>query len=545
MSTLTSVILKNDRRRELIKTNKLLSRLSLVIVFLSFAAIMVLFSRAAILSLNEIGESYAFVNMLLLMNFFLLFTENIFQSLNVLYFSKDLKMFLRLPLKPIHLVHSKMVSMIFSEYQIELLMLAIPMAVYGIISKAGFLFYIEMIAILAILPIIPIVITTTLIAVIMRLTSFIKNKSKVIYTTIFLLMILFSFYAADRGLDENQFSSLSNMQSTVLEGNELASMLADRFILLKPIMNILTNGNVKDGLINLAWYMVESVVIYGLGIFLISKIYLKGALGTILSGKKSKKRIEKLSLKDVKKRNVSIAYLMREFRTIARSPLFFVQCMIMPVIQLVLVLLSVVAGFHFLGKNGIDIVQAFSLFAENSFIYAIFIAVQLILFMLNFTSIIAVSKDARSAVMLKTLPIALAKQFQMKIILGFAVNLLTSAMMSGIYYYCTRKVFLTFILFLLGVLFNLLGEKMKLIIDLKNPQTKWDTEFVLMKQNTNVLYELFYSLIATALIVGLGVVIKNIRIYMITLAMIILIIHFVLNHYVNQNAKKIFQHLIS
>lgn len=78
--------------------------------------------------------------------------KSIFESLNALYFSKDLKILLRMPIKSKDIVNGKLINMILSEYQMETIMLAIPMIVYGILTKAGALFYTYMIIILAILP---------------------------------------------------------------------------------------------------------------------------------------------------------------------------------------------------------------------------------------------------------------------------------------------------------------------------------------------------------------------------------------------------------
>lgn len=78
--------------------------------------------------------------------------KSIFESLNALYFSKDLKILLRMPIKSKDIVNGKLINMILSEYQMETIMLAIPMIVYWILTKAGALFYTYMIIILAILP---------------------------------------------------------------------------------------------------------------------------------------------------------------------------------------------------------------------------------------------------------------------------------------------------------------------------------------------------------------------------------------------------------
>jgi len=140
MKSLDIVIFKNSRRRDerigKSSNEKLFSALSFAMVFVFFAIVMIGVSRYVTKKLDEFEQTYAFVNILLLINFFILFTKSIFESLNVLYFSKDLRILLKMPLKPISILHSKLLNMIVSEYVTEILMLAIPMTVYGVYTRA-------------------------------------------------------------------------------------------------------------------------------------------------------------------------------------------------------------------------------------------------------------------------------------------------------------------------------------------------------------------------------------------------------------------------
>ena len=245
MKSLDSVIFKNSRRRDerIGKTSreKFFSLIAFLMVFVFFAIIMIGVSIYVTRKLDEFEQTYAFVNILLLVNFFILFTKSVFESLNVLYFSKDLKILLRIPIKPISILHSKLQNMIISEYLTEILMLAIPMVVYGLYTKAGLLFYVYMIGVLLILPVIPIVIISFIIAIIMRFTNLIKNKSKSMYITIILTSIIVGCVIGL--LNYNSGVSTSGFQDAVLVANGLAESISNFFILIKPIMNTLLNYN--------------------------------------------------------------------------------------------------------------------------------------------------------------------------------------------------------------------------------------------------------------------------------------------------------------
>ena len=205
MKSLTSVIFKNEVRRDIGANDgirgKILSALSFIIVFSALAGFMTWASIYITERLETINQPYAFINIMLLGNFLILFLESIFQILNSLYFSKDLKILLRMPIKSREIIHSKLMKLITSEYQMEIIMLAIPMIVYGIIYQVNLLFYLYVIGILIVLPVIPISITACIVAIIMRFTNLMKNKTKVMYVTIILSIIyIFSWAKAINNL---------------------------------------------------------------------------------------------------------------------------------------------------------------------------------------------------------------------------------------------------------------------------------------------------------------------------------------------------------
>ena len=234
MKSLTKVILKNSIRTNPSKKSLILGGIAFSIVFLFLSIMMILFSYIVTKQLIKINQAYAFVNILLLMNFFILFAKSVFESLNVLYFSKDLKILLRMPIYPKDILHAKFFNMIISEYQMEVIMLGIPMIVYGILTKVNFLFYIYMFLVLLILPIIPILLTSLVIAIIMRFTNFIKNKNKVLYITMIISMFLMGFVTMI--FSNNQTISVSGFRNIILQTNGLAESIADYFILIKPVM---------------------------------------------------------------------------------------------------------------------------------------------------------------------------------------------------------------------------------------------------------------------------------------------------------------------
>ena len=542
MKTLTSVIFKNSRRRIVIANKKenILGILAFLIVFGSIGAAMASFSYSITKQLQEINQAYTFTNILLLMNFFILFAKSVFESLNVLYFSKDLKVFLRMPIKPKNLLHSKMLNMIVSEYEMELIMLAIPMIVYGILTNVSLTFYIYMIAILLILPIIPILITSLVIAIIMRFTNKIKNKSKVIYITLILTTLIEGVITSS--FNSQQDLAVSAVKNVILKANGVAETIADYFVLIKPIMNTMLNYDNIDGLKNLIIYAIENIICYVFVIWFMSKIYLKGAIGaTINSKKNTKSRDAELTIKDFKKKNKYRTYIAKELKTLVRTPIFCIECIIVPILYPFFIFFVIVGMTEFASFVGLDLWGKIRNVAVEPFGLAITLAVGQIFYMMNFTSIIAISRESQNAMITKFIPITLKKQFDLKIFLGMTFNMIASVLVTVFYYMCTNDWLVTIIIFVMLYLINRMGEKFKLLIDLHKPQLVWDTEYTMMKQNTNVMYELFYSLIVGGIFYLISLITPTSRIFLIVIFLILSIVNIINDIYIKKNIYRLFK----
>lgn len=541
MKKITSIIIKNSRRQEKQETikEKILSAIAFLIVFLSLAITMIVTSIYVTKELGKINQEYTFINILLLMNFIILFGKSIFESLNALYFSKDLKILLRMPIKSKDIVNGKLINMILSEYQMETIMLAIPMIVYGILTKAGVLFYTYMIIILAILPIIPIVITSTIISIIMRFTNIIKNKTEVMYIAIIASLIALDLLFT--GFNHNINFSIVEFKETVFRMNGISEEIANRFVLIKPTMSTLLNYNNIVGLRNCILYILESIATYIIGVFIISKVYLKGAIGTTINSQKENKANKKLTIEDFKKKDKKKAYLSKEIKVIARTPIFCIQCLIIPIIYPLTIMMVVSIAVVLSKLIGVDLVSDLMNKMNTSQMAMIFIAVGEVFFMMNFCSIIGISKESKSAILTKTIPIGFKTQFNLKTYLGKTMNLLSVLIITFAYFLATKNPVQTIVIFAILYFLDSIGEKIKLYIDSRKPQIDWDNEYAMMKQNTNIMNVLFKTLITLVILYLISKLIKDQFAYLIAILILSFIVNSFINNYISRNKNKIFE----
>lgn len=538
MSSLTAVILKNSKRQEKKDTfkEKMLSFIAFEIVFLSLSVSMVVMSMYIINRLKEINQEFTYINILLLMNFLILFAKSIFECINSLYFSKDLKILLKMPIKSKELVHAKLVNMIVSEYQMEFIMLAIPMIIYGIIFKCSLLFYLYALIVLVIIPIIPIVVTSAVVSIIMRFTNLMKNKTKAMYVAIVLAIFVVGIFTPG---GDFKFST-SGLESSVFQTNGLAEGIAKQSIFVKNIMETLTKYKTVDGFKQLLLYVGITVITYVVGLIIIQSVYLKGAIGTTINSRKEELEKKELDINDFKEEKKHKSYLKKELKILKRTPIFFIQCLIIPIMYPLTIFLVFVGAVVLSNMVGLDIIKNFKGVINTSRGQAVFMGVADVFFMMNFCSIIGFSKDSKSAILAKTIPLGLYKQFTLRTVIGKTVNMFSGFIITFAYLYATKNVFMTAIVLIILLLMDGLGEKVKLLIDLIKPKINWDNEYTMMKEHTNVMYVLFYTLAMLVLLFVISLVIKTTTPYLFTILMIYVVSNIVCNKLIKKNKNRIF-----
>ena len=125
--------------------------------------------------------------------------------------------------------------------------------------------------------------------------------------------------------------------------------------------------------------------------------------------------------------------------------------------------------------------------------------------------------------------------------MGFLINSVASLLVAITYYIFTSKMLFAIILFVALSFLNIIGEKFKLLIDLRNPQMDWTSEYTMMKQNTNVMYELFYTVFVAIILIGISQIIDSFEIYLITCLILLVFIDKVLTRFIRENQSRLFE----
>ena len=84
-------------------------------------------------------------------------------------------------------------------------------------------------------------------------------------------------------------------------------------------------------------------------------------------------------------------------------------------------------------------------------------------------------------------------------------------------------------------------EKIMVLIDLHAPKITWTSEYTMMKENVNVMYEFFYAVVVIILLGLTSFLIWNTTALLIFLLVTLLIINVAIDNYVKRHQAKLYK----
>ena len=142
---------------------------------------------------------------------------------------------------------------------------------------------------------------------------------------------------------------------------------------------------------------------------------------------------------------------------------------------------------------------------NNSVGFGITLVILLVLYIFNFISITAISRDGRDALFMKHIPLSMEKQIFYKILPGIILNIIPTLYVLVFEKILISQVSLEMILSvcIISMLFNIFNNYLVILIDLKNPKLNWISEYAVVKQNFNMLFQFIIIIIECGIIVGI------------------------------------------
>ena len=533
---LTKVLLKGSKSQSEGKKNNI-KKFILIFVALAYLMGVVGYVCYEIISALVIFKlEFMFIKLALIGMFTFYIMQTIVAGLNVLFFSKDIETLLPLPIKPNKIVMAKMNTLLISEYFTGLMMLAPALVIYGYVLNLGISYYIFALLAFLLLPIVPVIIMSLLVTLIMKITNIFRNKNLVQYLSILLTFILiFAIEAMTATMSEDvTHQEIANVVTSV---DQMASEYSVLYMPVQPIYEMVINYNNLNGIINLGISAVVSLIVYLIGANIIAKVYLKVVTSLAAT---SKKKNSNIKINDYKVKSAKSSFFKRDMSLLLRNPNFFLNCLLTPIIMVVLMGGSVIVSFKDIPAAELEFIKGY---INEGYPFAIMLAIICLTYAFNFISVTAYSRDGSSAKALKYMPIKFADQIEYKTLAGTGVNfvLMILSVVAIKILINTLSYSNMIMLILLGTIINVVNNYIGVIIDLKNPKINWITEQTVVKQNFNTLLLMGFITIQLVGIVFLGYQLQNLDNFIIIIALIYAILFKLIKSYINRNEVKLYE----
>ena len=518
------------------KTNSKSMMILYAIVFLYLAGIVGFFSYNLVQGLIEIQQEEIFLGLILLAIGVFVLIQTIFSAISLLYYSKDNEYILPLPIKPSQIVMAKTNVLLITEYFIVAIIGLIPLIIYGILTTANIFYYITMIITLLTFPVVPVLISSLLVLIVMSFAKFTKNRNRFqIIATIILLVVIcvISFQTSDMEGSQEELIQMAT------KANGLVEMIRNTFPTLGMAIEALANNSI----LNLIALVLVTAVLYLIYIAVGQKLFLKGAVGSLSSGKRTKKAINEKTA--FKKSSLAKTYIGKEFKTLIRNPIFFMQCVMPAILFPILVIVFTFAGMQTDQNTSItDIAQ---MITNKTSIYlgmAILMVIQFFS-MFIYISATAISRDGQNAVFMKYIPVPLIKQIDYKVMPNIIMTTIMGIISIGIAQYLFRIPILYLLLITIAAIsIGMLQSYLMIIVDLKKPKLEWNSEYAVVKQNMNLVWPMFLGLANITIIAVLSYVLGSFINSYIIIGLFIIIylgLTILVRKYIEKNTDKLFR----
>lgn len=536
----------NNSKSDQTVRKKIITSVLILILMLYLAGVFGFISYQMITMLIGFNQEALFLGGFLLSTAALGIFQSIISSINIFYFSKDVEYVLPLPLKPWQIILAKFNTLLIAEYCTEFLFALVPLIVYGVLTTASFMFYIYGILILLIFPILPAVIVTLLIMVIMSFAKFTKNRDifQVVVSIIAIaLAIGVQFVVKDTEYTEEQ------MMEMITKANGMVSAITRYFPTVEPSLDAMIGANEAErfiGFAKLAGATAAGVVVF---MFIGNKMYLRGAVGNTENSGNKKRFIAGAG--EYKQNKPGVVYFLKEMKMLFRNPVYLLQC-VMPVILIPVLFLVIILNGSSMEATGMEQMKNVleNAKVESTMFALIVIGVIHFMFMFAYTTITAVSRDGKNAVFMKHIPISLHKQFIYKMMPGLVFSVVQILMVLGVVIYIFPSISILFLLtiFAVSVLLSIFQNYIYLMVDLKRPKLEWDSEYAVVKQNMNMIYQFGVIFLIIGLLALIGFLVEKVNVseYVVLSGMMLVsgVGIFIVDKYVRKNEEKLFEKIV-
>ncbi len=444
-------------------------------------------------SLAVIGQEGVILSWGLALSSLIIFIFGIFHVVSSFYFANDVENYLPLPVMPRQIVGAKFLVAVLYEYIMVGIVYLPILFYYGIQQREGILFYLYGLIIAVFVPIMPLVLATLLVMLIMRVVNLGRYREllKIIGGLLsFVLAMTVSF-------SMQRFDSITPdmLERLLLEGNNSLTLLQSRlFPTVHWAVKSLLNYEIAQGLTNLLVFVGLSCAAFAVLMFSAELVYFKGVIGISEAGS-SRRGVKTEHLgRLVRTRSPIISYLLMEMRLLVRTPVYFLNCVVVNFIWPVFFILPVIVN-----DDGLtELIGQIAVYVQDpdilGLVFGVFLAVIAFFGGSNGIAATAISREGQNLYVKHYLPISYRHQLIAKVLTGVVLSYAGLLLMIiPLAVILKVPVYFTILVMVISLLPLILTNMTGLMLDIVNPKLNWDSEQKAVKQNMNVMYNALVS----------------------------------------------------
>ena len=317
---------KSGKKKAFSDGGRIVVYLLLGVCLLPVSVLLFLLGYSGYTFLQPLGLETLLIEFVCAIGMMVIFFYGLPLFLSEYYMDSDLVKLLPLPFTPAQIVGAKGFCCLLNEYYLIVLLFFPFLLGYGISAKMGIFYWINMILACLIFPVVPLVYAAVLTMLVMRLFKNIRNKDFLSYLG-FAASLIFAIgiNVFSRSIGNFEMQDIMNLMES-----QKGTLRAFRTIF--PNLPLMTGSLADASFLKMILYIATTAVILAVFFALAWKIYLPAVLG--MSETTSEKRIlsKEEVTRTVKSKNPVRTYAMIEWKKLYRTPAWFMNCVLMPLI---------------------------------------------------------------------------------------------------------------------------------------------------------------------------------------------------------------------
>ncbi len=439
------------------------------------------------------------MNVGFLMTAVIIFLFSIFAIPSVYYFSKDIDHLLVLPIKPEVILTSKLAVCIVYEYLFAAAVL-VPMYISFILQIGfSFLSFLCFLIIFFTLPIYPLVLSSVLTMVIMRFVPFFNNRDR--FNLIGGIIVVAAALGLSFWMQTMETEDMSAVLMALMDGN---NSLMQFGTMLFPFVPSAALSCFHGDLLQLLLYL--GITAISLAVFLIcgKLLYFKGAIGGSETSH-SRHTFDQKQLSESRHHSVFRTYLIKEFKILFRTPVFFTNCVLTALLMPIILTVAVYTSLQGMDLRAFITPQLLESI-PNLWCYVLVISFLVGSFMggINMISSTAISREGTNAYFMKFIPVPVETQAFAKAACGIIISAVSGwLLLIPLHLVLSYPIYLDLI-FVVGSLVSVIMTNLfGILIDMLRPKLVWEQEAAAVKQNLNGVISILLSFLLAAVCFGL------------------------------------------